>query len=87
VPCVSRFFGIKIYMYWEDHAPPHFHAFHAGEELVVIIETLQVLAGSLSGRSKARVLAWAAVRKDELTQNWLAGQSGKPMVQIDGFSK
>ncbi|MCK4291984.1 MAG: DUF4160 domain-containing protein, partial [Planctomycetes bacterium] len=26
MPIISRFFGIVIYMYWKDHAPPHFHA-------------------------------------------------------------
>lgn len=26
MPLISRFFGILIYMYFDDHAPPHFHA-------------------------------------------------------------
>lgn len=27
MPEISRFFGIVVKMYFEDHAPPHFHAF------------------------------------------------------------
>lgn len=26
MPIISRFLGILISMYWNDHAPPHFHA-------------------------------------------------------------
>jgi len=30
MPEISRFFGIIIRMYFNDHVPPHFHA-HYGE--------------------------------------------------------
>lgn len=26
MPEISRFLGIVVYMYYKDHAPPHFHA-------------------------------------------------------------
>lgn len=26
MPVISRFFGIVIFMFWREHAPPHFHA-------------------------------------------------------------
>jgi hypothetical protein len=26
MPEISRLLGIVIYMYYKDHAPPHFHA-------------------------------------------------------------
>jgi len=29
MPVVSRFFGIAIAFYWQDHLPPHFHAFYS----------------------------------------------------------
>lgn len=28
VPTISRFFGILIQMYLDDHPPPHFHAIY-----------------------------------------------------------
>ena len=37
-------------MYFDDHAPPHFHAAYGGEEAVVGIEALAVLHGSPSAR-------------------------------------
>jgi len=26
MPTISVFYGIVIQMFWNDHAPPHFHA-------------------------------------------------------------
>ncbi len=40
MPEICRFFGIVIKMYWEDHNPPHFHAFYAGEQALIDIVTL-----------------------------------------------
>jgi Domain of unknown function (DUF4160) len=43
MPRVSLFYGISIYFYDNDHAPPHFHARYAGDEALFSIETLQIL--------------------------------------------
>jgi hypothetical protein len=34
VPKLSGFFGISIYVYWNEHGPAHFHARYAGEKAV-----------------------------------------------------
>ena len=34
MPRVSEFFGIAIYMYYNDHMPPHFHAEYAEHEAI-----------------------------------------------------
>jgi hypothetical protein len=31
MPEISRFYGIVIRMYHNDHAPPHFHAYYSGD--------------------------------------------------------
>ena len=33
MPELCRFLGIVIYMYYRDHAPPHFHAEYAEFEI------------------------------------------------------
>ncbi|MBM3861768.1 MAG: DUF4160 domain-containing protein [Verrucomicrobia bacterium] len=33
MPVISRFLGIVIAMYWDDHSPPHFHAKYSGYEI------------------------------------------------------
>lgn len=35
MPVISRFLGIIISMYWDDHSPPHFHAKYGGYEIAV----------------------------------------------------
>ncbi|HEB78577.1 MAG TPA: DUF4160 domain-containing protein [Methylothermaceae bacterium] len=72
-PSVS-FFGIVIRMYYDDHRPPHFHAYYGEHEAVFSIETLEPLEGYLP-RARALVLEWAA----ELRQA-LAGTDGRPAL-------
>jgi hypothetical protein len=48
VPEISRFFGIVITMYHNDHAPPHFHARYGGREAAYSME-YDVVEASLGG--------------------------------------
>jgi hypothetical protein len=50
LPEISRFFGIILAMYYNDHEPPHFHARYAGKEALVEIETLSIMDGRLPPR-------------------------------------
>ncbi len=59
MPRISEFFGIVIYMYYNDHLPPHFHAEYSGDEAVYSIETLAVLQGQLPRRAHKMVVEWA----------------------------
>jgi len=38
MPVISRFLGIVISMFWNDHAPPHFHARYGEYEITVNID-------------------------------------------------
>ncbi|MBS1770487.1 MAG: DUF4160 domain-containing protein [Acidobacteria bacterium] len=79
MPCVSRFFGIAIYFYFNEHAPPHFHAFYGGDEAVYEIETLRVYAGNLPRRAHNLVLEWADQHRAELMDCWnVATDGGTP---------
>ncbi len=51
MPRISAFYGIAIYMYYRDHAPPHFHAIYGEYEATVAIETAEVLEGRLPRRT------------------------------------
>ncbi len=44
VPEISRFFGIVIKMFFDDHNPPHFHAEYGGDFILVDIRTISVFA-------------------------------------------
>jgi hypothetical protein len=47
MPEISRFFGIIIRMFYNDHEPAHFHALYGEDEALIEVETLAVLRGSL----------------------------------------
>lgn len=82
MPCVSEFYGIVIYLYYNDHNPPHFHAEHAGNEAVIGIETLGILMGELPRRASAMVLEWASLHRDELREDWDRARQGLPLLPI-----
>jgi hypothetical protein len=59
MPTISRFFGIAIRIYLDEHPPPHFHASYAEFDAAIAIDTLEVVAGRLPRRAQALVLEWA----------------------------
>jgi hypothetical protein len=82
MPQISSFFGIAIYMYFSDHAPPHFHAEYGEDEAVYTIETLELLRGSLPRRAHSLVVEWATLHREELRTNWVRARSGERLATI-----
>ena len=71
MPEISRFYGIVIKMYADDHNPPHFHAECAEYRATFSIETGQMIQGDFPNTKSALVIAWAIIHKDELLKNWV----------------
>ena len=70
MPEISRFFGIIIAMFFDEHNPPHFHARYGDCKVEVAIETLSVLAGKFPPRALGLVMEWAALHREELQEDW-----------------
>ncbi len=70
MPEISRFYGIIIALYYNEHNPPHFHAKYGEFVAEIDIKTLQILNGSLPKRAKALVLEWADDHRSELMLDW-----------------
>ena len=70
MPTISMFYGILIRMYWNDHAPPHFHVEYGEYRAQYVIETLVLSRGRLPRRAHTLVLEWAAMHRDELMEDW-----------------
>ena len=70
LPTISAFYGILIQMFWSDHAPPHFHALYAEYEVLINIETLEIIKGNMPRRALALVLEWASQHRNELMEDW-----------------
>jgi hypothetical protein len=83
MPRVSRFYGIVIAMYYNDHAPPHFHVRYAEHEASIEIESLSYLEGKLPRRAYGLVLEWAAAHRQELRENWDLAREGLPLATIE----
>ncbi len=70
MPEISRFLGIIISMYFDEHNPPHFHVNYNEYRATVEIRTLNLMAGSLPARVRGLVEEWAELHKNELLQMW-----------------
>ena len=82
MPRISQFFGIVIAMFFNDHAPPHFHAVYGEHEASLTIDSLEVLEGALPRRALALVLEWSALHRGELRSNWERARAGLPLERI-----
>lgn len=82
MPRLSQFYGIAIYMYYRDHAPPHFHAIYGDDEALIEIATGSVMAGQLPRRAKAMVEDWLTVHRDEVQGNWDLAAASQPLNPI-----
>jgi len=47
MPELSRFLGITIAMYYNDHNPPHFHVLYNEYDAEIEISNLTILEGKL----------------------------------------
>jgi len=83
MPEISRFFGIIIRMYFDDHFPPHFHAIYGGQEAQVGINPITILRGGLPRRAESMVIEWAALYQRELMENWHRLRNDQPAQKIE----
>jgi hypothetical protein len=70
MPVISDFLGIVIFMYFNEHNPPHFHAKYNEFRAEILIETLSLKEGKLPPRILGLVTEWAELHKEELMENW-----------------
>jgi hypothetical protein len=83
MPRISEFDGIAIYMYYRDHAPPHFHAIYGENEAEIEISTGEIIVGDLERRARTMVKDWTVVHRDELEENWDLARQSQPLNPID----
>ena len=83
MPEISRFFGIVIKMYYNDHAPPHFHAEYNEYVAEIGIETLDIIRGELPRRVLRMVLEWAFMHRNALYANWARARAQEMVHSIE----
>jgi hypothetical protein len=83
MPKICEFFGIAIYVYYREHAPPHFHAIYAGQEASIEIDPLRLISGTLAPRAMGLVIEWATLHREELKKVWERAVKHQTLGKID----
>lgn len=82
MPEISRFLGIVISMYYDEHNPPHFHARYGKFKISVEIET-GIVNGKFPKRELRAVFDWYDLHKDELIKDWQLATNDQPLNKIE----
>jgi hypothetical protein len=83
VPEISRFLGMIITMYYNDHAPPHFHVRYGEQRAKIDLESGELLDGRLPRRALELVREWRVINEQELRQNWQRALAREPLNKIE----
>lgn len=82
MPELSRFLGIIVFMNFNEHNPPHFHARYGDYEIIV-----EIISGIVEGKFPKRalnlVLEWYEIHKSELLEDWNSIRSTGEFKKID----
>ncbi|OQX09025.1 MAG: hypothetical protein BWK80_47430 [Desulfobacteraceae bacterium IS3] len=70
MPEISRFLGIVITMYFDEHNPPHFHVRYNEHRASVNISNLNIIDGFLPAKVRGLVTEWAELHQDEMLSMW-----------------
>jgi len=83
MPLICKFSGVKVYMYYQDHLPPHIHLRGTDFKAVVSLPDGKLLAGLLPRGVKATVTAWIKSEAKALMENWRRAQAGEPLSRVN----
>lgn len=81
MPELSRFYGLVVFMNYNDHTPPHFHARYQDQEVTVEIQS-GIIQGKMSKRALRMLLEWSEKYQDELMRNWELSRKREPLEKI-----
>jgi hypothetical protein len=77
MPQISDFYGIIIFMNFNDHVPPHFHAWYNHGEFKVSVDIKSgIVKGEMPGRAIRLILEWLELHREELMENWEKTRNG-----------
>ncbi|MGB5033507.1 MAG: DUF4160 domain-containing protein [Saprospiraceae bacterium] len=83
MPEISRFLGIIIRMFYNEHNPPHFHAYYNEHQAEIDINSFEIIAGELPKRIRNLVIEWAIDHREELLEDWELMRNDNPPNKIE----
>jgi len=81
MPEICRFLGIVVYLVYDDHRPPHFHADYGEFKVTVEIAT-GVVEGRFPKRALRALLEWYELNRDLLVEDWELAERHQPLKKI-----
>jgi hypothetical protein len=82
MPEISRFFGIIIRMFYDEHNPPYFHADYQGNKAVFDFNG-NVLKGDIKSKTARKLIReWVDLYAKELMENWNLARNDKKIKKI-----
>jgi hypothetical protein len=83
MPEISRFFGIIIRMFFDDHDPPHLHAEYSGMRAIFDFHG-NVLRGDLGSRTATKLVReWIDLHISELEEDWRLARVSQELKKIE----
>lgn len=83
MPEISRFFGIIIRMFYDEHNPPHFHAEYSGNKAVFDFQG-NIIKGNLSSRTATKLIReWIDLHESELEEDWKLTRESQEIKKIE----
>lgn len=76
MPRLSEFYGVSVYVYYKDHAPPHVRAFYGDDEAMIRIDNGDLIECSLPRRAKRLVEDWLELHRKAVLESWNAAVAG-----------
>ncbi len=86
MPEISRFHGLTIHFYSNDHSPPHFHVVYGSQKAVFRIDTLEMIEGKIPKNKALLVIQWAFLHREELLEGWETARKGFIPKKIKGLN-
>ncbi len=84
MPVLSRFRGVVVRMWHDDHPPPHIHASYQGFEAQIRISDGQVINGKLPPKIAKMLRKWCLSRRSALLENWRKACRFESLHEIEG---
>ena len=82
MPEISRFYGIIIGMFFNEHNPPHFHVKYEEYNAEITIKD-GIVTGRLPRRALNLVFEWLDMHRDELLENWKRGENCESFIKSE----
>lgn len=83
MPIICMFRGIKITINYNDHMPPHFHAYYGEYECCIDINEIEKINGDMPNKQLKMLLGWTAIHQDELQENWYLARQKQELFTIE----